>query len=308
MTVEPNQGLVEREAGGLQGLAIAVVPLGEREDVEPIDQDPDPAVAVGDEVIDRQARAAHVVEQDAVRLDPPRRAVEEDDRRAKAGFGLQEAVVMAHRHDHYSADATLDERRDDVPLALDVLVGAGGDEEMAAGSGDLLDGPGHRGEEGVRHVADDKADRRRAHAVAEAPGVVVPAEAQVADRLLDPVGGLGTDARLVVDDPRDGLEAHVGPRGDVAERGSGAGGRAGARRGSGARGRLCTAGPVAVAADHRRLPGHAPPSSHPTSVGPATVAALDNGVTHDLTAGRGSRRHARPRARFRCSRAPFRAL
>ena len=76
-------------------------------------------MAVGDQVLDRAAGAAEVVEQHGVGLDAERRAVEEDG----AGGGGDVVVVGAGGDDQQRVDASTQQRGDELPLAVGVLTG-----------------------------------------------------------------------------------------------------------------------------------------------------------------------------------------
>ena len=68
-------------------------------------------MALREQVLDRGARAADVVEQHRVGLDPPRRPVDEDDRGAGAELGQQVAVVVTGGNDEQAVDRRRSRRR-----------------------------------------------------------------------------------------------------------------------------------------------------------------------------------------------------
>src|SRR6266508_1684187 len=86
-----------------------------------------------------RAGTAHVVEQDGVRLDAARRAVQEDDRGPGDDLGQQVAVVVAGGDDQQRIDRPAQQAQDELALALGVLLARAGDEDVAASSGGVLD-------------------------------------------------------------------------------------------------------------------------------------------------------------------------
>ena len=173
-----QQGRVLREAGGGERLAVAGDALAHRVELGVVGDAGDPRVAVGDQVLDRAAGAAEVVEQHGVGLDPVWRAVEEDGARGRR----EVAVIGAGGDDQQRVDAPAQQRRHELPLALGVLAGGGGDEEEAAVARGCLDRLGDGGVERVGDVLDHEPERRGGAAVAQRGGEVVALEAELGDR------------------------------------------------------------------------------------------------------------------------------
>ena len=143
----------------------------------------------------------------------PGRAVDEDDRHAVGDVGQQVAVVGRRRRDDQPVDAALEQLADEVALLLGILVRAARDQQHVAAAQHLLDAARDRGVEGVADVADDEAERARRVALAQRARRVVAPEAELEDRGLHALLGLGTHVRLAVDDARDRLQADLAPRG-----------------------------------------------------------------------------------------------
>ncbi len=212
---EADQLLAHRHAGGVEGVAVAGEALGRGEQVLAVADHGDAPVAVGEQVLDRGPRAAEVVEQHAVGLQSGRRAVEEHHRRVAGQVG----VLARGGHQQQRVDPAAQQRVHQLALTLGILLARGGDQQVAALARRGLDRLGDRGVERVGDVLDDQAEGGGAHALTERAGEVVALEAELFDGVADAGGGGDGHARLLVDDPRDRLEAHAGARGDVAHGG-----------------------------------------------------------------------------------------
>jgi hypothetical protein len=106
---EADERVVDIEPGHLVRGAIAGEALAGRPERAGVGDVGDPLVAVREEVLHCLPRAADVVEQHRVGLDVARRAVEEDDRRARRGV-LQPDVLAAGGHDQQRVDAPAQQR------------------------------------------------------------------------------------------------------------------------------------------------------------------------------------------------------
>ena len=128
-------------------------------------------------------------------------------------------MVGAGRDDDDAVDAARAQRADQFLLAAAVLVAAAGEDEDAALARAILDGAVQRRHERVGDVLEHEADRRRlAVEAAEARGVDVAAVVEPLDGGLDAGLHRRADARLPVDDARDGGEGDAGERRDVVHR------------------------------------------------------------------------------------------
>ena len=214
---EADELLADRHAGRLQGLAVAGQALGGGVELGRVGDQRDPLVAVGEQVLDRRACAAEVVEQHAVGVEPDRRAVEEHDRGVHGAF---EVVVVARGGDEQQGvDTAAQQRLHELALALGVLLARRRDQQVAALASGRLDRLRDRRVERVGDVLDDEAERGGGAALAQRAREVVALEAELVDRVAHPRGGRHGDAGLLVDDAGDRLQAHAGPHGDVAHGG-----------------------------------------------------------------------------------------
>ena len=161
-----------------------------------------------------------VLEQDGVGGQAHRRAIEEDHRHPVVDLPLQELVVLAGAGDQQAVDPAADEAVDDVPLPPWIVVGAHGDQQMPLGERGVLDEAGDRRVERVGHVGDDETDRRRPGCPTQRARPIVTAVAEHAHGSLHAGGDVVAHEWLLVDDSRDGLDAHTGDRGDVLEGGA----------------------------------------------------------------------------------------
>ena len=168
---------------------------------------------------DRALGALAILAEHAVGVDRQRRAVDEDEPDAGRDVTQQVAVVVAGRDDDQPVHAAVEHGLDQLALTLDVLVRAAREGDDAAVARDLLDAAVDRGEERVRDVLEDQAERgREAVGPAQRARRVVVPVAEHLDRALDLDRQLGRD-RVAVDDARDGAEADARDRRDVLHRG-----------------------------------------------------------------------------------------
>src|SRR6266545_3649001 len=169
-------------------------------------------------MLDGAACASDIVEQHDVRAKLSGWPIDEDRTRAELELTQQVAVIVARRNDEQSIDPPLAEHVDELTLAMGILVRAARDDEKPALARDLLDASRDRRVDRMRDVLDDESQRARALPAAQGSGHVVPAEAETFDRVVHERRGLGPDARLLVNDAGDGLQAdprgvrHVGHR------------------------------------------------------------------------------------------------
>ena len=132
-----------------------------------------------EQVLDRGAHAAGVVEQDRVGLDAARRTVDEDDRHAVGDVGQQVAVVGRDGRDDQAVHPALEQLADELALLLGILVRAARDQQHVAASQHLLDATGDGRVEGIADIADDEPDRARGMALAQRARRVVAPEAEL---------------------------------------------------------------------------------------------------------------------------------
>ena len=218
MRAGAHELLVGGQAGVAQRGAVAREALGGGVERRRVADVGDPLVAVSDEVRDRGAGAADVVEQDGVGVDAARRAIEEDDRDAVVELGLQVAVVVAGGDDEQRVDRAPQQPQDQLALALGVLLARAGDEDVAAGVRGVLDRPRDGRVERVGDVLDHEPERVGAP-VAQRARDVVACEAELRDGRLDARRRRRPHAVLAVDDARDRLQADARAARDVAHRG-----------------------------------------------------------------------------------------
>ena len=142
------------QAGPGQGGFVALPALhGRAQPRRPPDQ-PDPAVAEGDEVCDRPPRPLHVRHRHSVHVQALRRAVDRDEGKAPAHDRLVGRGCQAGDED--DAGGPLRPQRGETGrLSLRVVVRVAQQERPTPGLEDVLDPPHHRGEERVLHVRDE---------------------------------------------------------------------------------------------------------------------------------------------------------
>ena len=213
----PDQVEILSQAVLREGLAVPPQPLGGGEHLGPVAEEADPAMARGDQVGDRGARAARVVGDDGVGVEEVGRAVDEGQRHAGRALALQVGAVVHGARDDQAVDAARAERLGQLPLALGLLVGAADQREHAALAGRVLDPAVDGAEERIGHVLEDEADAGRLpiRAAQGARREVVPV-AQQLDGVAHPVDEIGADAVPAVDHARDRAQAHAGDRRHLA--------------------------------------------------------------------------------------------
>ena len=213
MQTEPCRLIDDRDAGVGQRRPVPGEPLARRVDVEGnvADQGNSP-VACGQQMLDGEMGTSLVLEQDGVGGQAHRRAIEEDHRHPVVDLPLQELVVLAGAGDQQAVDPAADEAVDDVPLPPWIVVGAHGDQQMPLGERGVLDEAGDRRVERVGHVGDDETDRRRPGCPTQRARPIVTAVAEHAHGSLHAGGDVVAHEWLLVDDSRDGLDAHTGDR------------------------------------------------------------------------------------------------
>ena len=128
-------------------------------------------------------------------------------------------MIGRGRRDDQAVDPPLEQLADEVALQLGILVGAARDQQHPPAPQHLLDAAGDRRVERVADVADDQPERARLVPLAQRAGRVVAAEAELEDRQVHALLGLGTHVRLAVDDARDRLQADLRQPGDVVHGG-----------------------------------------------------------------------------------------
>ena len=171
------------------------------------------------QVPDRLGRSQRVRGDHGVDGEVPSGAVHADDRGARPHLTGEMRLVVTGRSDQQPVGAPGSELHGQRTLPRRVLVETGREHHHAARDGLVLHRALHRGREGVCDVFEQQRDRcRPAIRPAEDAGSGVGSEIELVDREPDPVGERGRDARLLVHDPGDGLEAHPGAGRDVAHR------------------------------------------------------------------------------------------
>src|SRR5580765_6647456 len=149
----------------------------------------------------------------------PGRSVDEDERCSGALLAIEIGVVFTRRHDDDPVDTPVAKGTDQLAFAKWVFIAAAGEDENAPSAGCVLDRSMERRREWVRDVLQDEPDRLRlAPKPSQHRRVGVAAIVELRDRPPNLRFQSRTDARLVVDDPRNGLEADTGERGYVEHR------------------------------------------------------------------------------------------
>ena len=176
-------------------------------------------MSVREQVLDRFDGASDVVRGNAVCVEMPGGSVDEHERGACALLVIEIRVVVARRNDDDPVDAPLAKRADQLPLAARILVAAAGEDEHVPRTRRILDRTVERGGERVGHVLEDEPDRLRlAPEPAQHRRVRVPPIVELLDRAADLCLERRADARLAVDDARDGLQGDACERRDVEHR------------------------------------------------------------------------------------------
>ena len=146
----------------------------------------------------------------------PGRPVDEDERCSGALLAIEIGVVLTRRHDDDPVDTPVAKGTDQLAFAKWVLVTAPSEDEDASSAGCVLDRSMERRGERVRDVLQDEPNRL---GLAAKPSqhrcIGVAAIVELRDRLPDLRFQRRADPRLVVDDPRNGLEADTSERGYV---------------------------------------------------------------------------------------------
>ena len=104
----------------------------------------DPAVSVRDEVRHRCSRAGNVVDDHGVVVGVRWLAVDVDHMHPDAPFLFEEVVPAAYRHDDEPVHTAGREREQKVTFAVEVLVGAPGEQQVTAFAASVLDRPVQR--------------------------------------------------------------------------------------------------------------------------------------------------------------------
>src|SRR5262249_40009247 len=128
-----DEALIEGDAVRGERMAVAGKALLRREDPRFIAQESDAAMAVVDEVVDRLASAAVIVDEDAVAVDACGGAVDQDQRHAVADDPLDVPVVGGGcRGEDEAANAQRPQALDQLALLVEIFLTAGDDEIVAA--------------------------------------------------------------------------------------------------------------------------------------------------------------------------------
>src|SRR5882672_12131232 len=147
------------------------------------------------------------------------RPVEEDERCSGALLAIEIGVVFARRHDDDPVDTPVAKGTDQLAFANWVLDAAPSEDENASSAGCVLDRSVERGGERVRDILQDEPNRLRLAAKpSQHRRIGVAAIVELRDRLPNLRFQSRADPRLVVDDPRNGLEADTSERGYVEHR------------------------------------------------------------------------------------------
>src|SRR6266480_3625414 len=145
--------------------------------------------------------------------------VDEDEGRPSTLLAIEISVVFARRHDDDPVNTTVVKGTDQLAFAKWVLVATPSEDENASSAGCVLDRSMERRGERVRDVLQDKPNRLRlAPKPSQHRRIGVAAIVELRDRLPNFGFQSRADPRLVVDDPRNCLEANTGERGDVEHR------------------------------------------------------------------------------------------
>ena len=199
MQPEPREPFVDADAGAGQRGCVPGQPLPRGVHVRgDVADQGDSSVPGGEQVLDGETSADLVLEEHGVGSQAHRRAVEEHHGHPMFDLPLEELVILAGTGDQQPVDPSSDEAVDDLALAARIVVGAHGDQQVTFGEGRILDEPGDRRVERVRHVGDDEADRRRPGRPPQGARPVVAAVAERAHRRLHPGIDLIADEWLLV--------------------------------------------------------------------------------------------------------------
>jgi len=155
----PDQLRLLGDPVGAQGLPIPLQPAGGRADPGQAGDDADPPMPQANEVANRLARTAHVVQDHTVTGQVWQGAVETDERKPDLNEVVEVAVMDAGRRHQNAVHSLLAEKLEVAELTLRVLVGVAEDNGVAGLTGHILDAAHEGGEVGVGDVADQEADR-----------------------------------------------------------------------------------------------------------------------------------------------------
>ena len=146
----------------------------------------------------------------------PGRPVDEDERCPGALLAIEIGVVLARRHDNDPVDTPVAKGTDQLAFAKWVFVAAPSEDEYASSASCVLDRSMERRGERVRDVLQDEPNRLRLAAKpSQHRRIGVATIVELRDRPPNLRFQSRADPRLVVDDPRNGLEADTGERGYV---------------------------------------------------------------------------------------------
>src|SRR6266487_1872929 len=146
----------------------------------------------------------------------PGRPVDEHEGGSGALLAIEIGVVFARRHDDDPVDTPVAKGTDQLALAKWVFVTAPSEDENASSAGRVFDRSVERRGEWVRDVLQDEPNRLRLAAKPSQHRCVgVAAIVELRDRSPNLRFQSRADPRLVVDDPRNGLEADTSERGHV---------------------------------------------------------------------------------------------
>src|SRR6266568_8991674 len=144
------------------------------------------------------------------------RPIDEDESCSGALLAIEIGVVFARRHDDDPVDTPVAKGTDQLAFAKWVFVTAPSEDENASSAGCVLDRSMERRGEWVRDILQDEPDRLRLAAEpSQHRRVGVAAIVELRDRPPDLRFQSRADPRLVVDDPRNGIEADTSERGYV---------------------------------------------------------------------------------------------
>lgn len=204
--------------GVLHGRPVAAQPLGGRVDARLVTDEPDAAMAVGDEVGHAGPGAAVAVGQDDVRVDLAGGTVDEHRCDACLDLGLQVAVVVSRRNNDQSVHPSSTEGECQLLFPFGVFGARSVDEQGAVRSCHFLHRAAQGTVEGVRQVLKHQTDGGSS-ALAQDTGAVVAPEPQGIDGFLHPSFGLDGDPGFAVHYARHGLQTDSCTRSDVLHRG-----------------------------------------------------------------------------------------
>ena len=142
---------------------------------------------VGEQPVDRGLGAATVVQQHRVRLQRPRRPVEEHHGHAHLDLAAQVRVVLPGGYHEQAVDPALAQLHQQRPFPLHVLLGRRGHQQRLVVGRDLGGNRGDGGVERVRDLLDEQPDGRVEPPGTQVAGDVIAPEAQLGDGGQHPV-------------------------------------------------------------------------------------------------------------------------